>query len=136
MRRWTTGSEEVFAGVCRLGQLVLRPSFQELIDVCSQDELKTLNSYAINGTTRLTPIQKLIEACDLQQTWISRSWCHLRYTSSFKSKYAFLTLRGPVSSQFSVSALHLPHWSIPRSLPFLVLDFAIYLYRLTTAPRT
>lgn len=108
--------------------------FTREIGVLSQDELKTLGFYACHGSHRLKPVQDLIRKWHLEQTWTSRSWCHMRYSTPFRPRYTRihpypnwgvhedddgyqLTLRGPIPAGLPVSCLRSPHWSLPRSLP-------------------
>lgn len=95
------------------------------ITVCSQKDMELLDSYAKHGSKRIVPIAHRIWKWTLEQTWALRSWCHLRYTSSFRITNTDgpyddgkrIELRGPVPSSLPVSALHSPHWSLPRSMP-------------------
>lgn len=97
------------------------------IKVRSLEEMKSLEFYAKHGSERLVLTPDLIQQWCLEQTWASRSWCHVRYNSSFCTKNVdeddlhadglALTLAGPVPSSLPVSVLHSPHWSLPRSLP-------------------
>lgn len=95
--------------------------------------MELLGFYAKHGSKRLVPIAHRLYRWTLEQTWASRSWCHLRYTSSFRlpnpdTPYTDgkgidlcdgkgIHLHGPVPSSLPVSALHSPHWSLPRSMP-------------------
>lgn len=104
-----------------------RVLFNKGIAVLSQEQMESLDFYAKHGSKRIVPIAHGIYRWDLEQTWASRSWCHLRYTSSFclantdknnrNADGKRLKLCGPVPSSLPVSALHSPHWSIPRSMP-------------------
>lgn len=97
------------------------------IEVCSREELKSFEFYGKHGSRRLPPAADFIQGWFLRQTWEGRSWCHVRYTSSFRAKNPYkhgphadglgLELRGPVPPSLPVSSLHSPHWSLPRSMP-------------------
>lgn len=100
-----------------------RPAlFDRAITMRSQKDMESLNFCAKHGSKRITPIDHQIYRWGLEQTWTSQSWCHLRYTSSFHLENddtdgIDLKLVGPVPSSLPVSALHSPHWSLPRSMP-------------------
>lgn len=99
--------------------------FGRPITMRSQKDMESLDFYAKHGSKRLVPIAHWIWKWTLEQTWALRSWCHLRYNSSFRLPNPdghhpdgkHLELRGPVPSSLPVSALHSPHWSFPRSMP-------------------
>lgn len=98
------------------------------IRVRSQEQIESLDFYAKHGSNRLVPISHRIYRWTPEQTWASRSWCHLCYNSSLHLKShdtdgVDLTLVGPVPSSLPVSALHSPHWSIPRSMPACYISF-------------
>lgn len=103
------------------------------ITVRLQEQMESLDFYAKHGSKRLVPIASLIPWWELEQTWASRSWCHLRYNSSFRlmnpeglrADAYNVKLQGPVPSSLPVFALHSPHWSLPRSMPACYTSFSL-----------
>lgn len=92
------------------------------VTVLSLEHMEGLEFYARHGSVRLTPIRTLLTGWELEQTWTSPSWCHRPHETAARLDCSVaadhrLHLSGPVPSGLPPSALHSPHWSLPRSMP-------------------
>lgn len=93
----------------------------------SLSQLKGLSCSARKGSKRLTPVHKLLQQLEVEQTWGTRSWIHNIYLAHFDRDRNELRLTGPEAyglPPLPVSALRSPHWSVPRTLPSCFLNFS------------
>lgn len=107
-RRW------IFAGRIRPRTTCITPR--------SLAELEELEFYAVHGSACLEALKDLVRSWTIEQHWNANSWCHHRQWSLFKCKHIQNSgrrsaLTGPKLPSLPLTVLHIPHWSIPKTLP-------------------